>query len=204
MDDLKLVNPEIEVEYETEQNEFWDKINEDSKLKSANTHLWPLEERDLDQDDNPDTQLDPNLFYHVETWDWKPKTQEEIEKTDDDLHTNKYHIDNEFLLDFQKNENDYNPDVLSIYRVSITPYDNGSVVKQINAIHTEITGEVDKEIGFDDQNEIVFTKTDISKFDNTQVDTSQIFIVATPYTLYLWIGDKVKSEVSIGAIAIFR
>jgi len=57
---------------------------------------------------------------------------------------------------------------------------------------------------FENQNDIVFTKTDLNIFDNQQMDSNQIFMVSSPYTLYLWVGEAIENWILKGALSIFR
>ncbi len=63
---------------------------------------------------------------------------------------------------------------------------------------------MDKTLKFEDSNEIIFIKSNSKVFDNTQVDRNQLFLVCTPYTIFLWWGEKVDFSEIKGGISIFR
>lgn len=147
--------------------------------------VWPLENRELDQDYKEEDSMSSGLVYHIDTWDWRLKSPDEINNTKDEDHIVKYDIENDLVINFKKVDDEFDPEKLSIYRVSITPFTQGSIIKQISVIKN-MGVQFDKQINFEDDHDIVFIKTNVDVFDNTQVDRNQIFLVSTPYTIFLW------------------
>jgi len=67
--------------------------------------------------------------------EWRLKSPDEIENTVEEDQIVKFDIENELEINFIRKEDDFDPDSISIYRVSITPLIEGSIIKQIEAIH---------------------------------------------------------------------
>lgn len=204
LDNLRDRHPELEI-VAKDRSEFWDEIDKYSRLKDSTLSLWPNENKDIEFDERDEEDLSVGLVYHVDNSDWRLKSPDEIENTHVEDCIVKYEIENELEINFKKMDERFDPEELSIYRVSVTPLTKGSIIKQIFSI--KIEGEIEDEVKvtrFEDENEIVFIKTDISIFDNSQVDRNQLFLVSTPYTIFLWIGHKVDPEILKGTISIFR
>lgn len=197
---MKEANPEIEFEIKGE--EFWDEISELSSSLSRFENLWPLENNEyeayeLDDDVNTD------IVFPIDTWDWRLKSPDEIENTKDEEKIVKYEIENDMMISFKKTEHEFDPENFYIYRVSITPYTEDSVIKKIRLIkNMGIT--MDSYLKFEDFHEIAFIKSNIKTFDNTQVGSNKMFLVCTPYTIFLWWGTKVEYSLIRGAISVFR
>ena len=64
--------------------------------------------------------------------------------------------------------------------------------------------EFSSSMKFTNYNEITFIKSNFKFFDNTQIDSNQMFIVWAPYTLFLWCGEKIDINNVKGGVAIFR
>lgn len=80
------------------------------------------------------------------------------------------------MITFKKTEEEFDPEKFYIYRVSITPYTEESVIKKIQFIKN-MGVTLDKNLKFEDSNEIAFIKSNVKIFDNTQVDSNKIFLV---------------------------
>lgn len=157
---------------------------------------------ELDEKDEDD--YSDGLVFRIDTDAWRLKSPDEIDQTHEEDMICKYDVYNDFEINFRKVEDNFDPEELSIYRVSVTPLTEGSVIKQIDMIKSQGEEVTQKESRFEDLNEIVFIKSDISIFDNSQVDSNQIFLISSPYTLFLWIGQKVSPEILKGTLSIFR
>jgi hypothetical protein len=117
----------------------------------------------------------------------------------------KYDVGDDLGVRFKRKEERFDAEEMSVYRVSVNQLTEGSVMKKIDTIKTENDCyEKEKVLRFEDEHEIVFIRTDVTIFDNTQVDKNQMFIVSTPYTIFLWVGQEVKFDMLRGAISIFR
>ena len=102
-----------------------------------------------------------------------------------------------------KVDDSLDPEWLSIYRVSIRPYTEESVMRRIFKIRTS-GYNIDSNSGFTGHNEITFIKANLKVFDNSQININQMFIVWAPYTVFLWCGENVQFDVIKGAISVFR
>ncbi len=124
--DLKEFNPELEIEIKGE--EFWNEINEHSNLLSQYEMYWPLENNEF-EDYEIDDDISWGLVYPVDTWDWRIKSPDEIENTKDEDHIVKYEIENEMMITFKQVDEEFDSEKFYIYRVSIVPYTEDSVIK---------------------------------------------------------------------------
>lgn len=203
LENLKQVNPELEIETK-DKAEFWEELSKESQLKGQNLILWPCENKDVDLDEKDEDDYSDGLVFRIDTDAWRLKSPDEIEQTHDEDMVCKYDVYNDFEINFRKAEDNFDPEELSIYRISVTPLTEGSVIKQIDMIKNQGEEITMKEMRFEDLNEIVFIKSDISIFDNSQVDSNQIFLISSPYTIFLWIGQKVDSNILKGSLSIFR
>lgn len=203
LENLKQNHPELEIEIK-DRSEFWDEIDKNSQTYDTTLSLWPLENRDIELDEKDEEDLSVGLVYHLNNPEWRIKSPDEIDNTFDEDNIVKFEVENDFEIKFQKMDEDFDHEELSIYRVSITPLTESSIIKQISAIKKHHEQEEDDLIRFEDQNDIVFIKSNIKVFDNTQLDGDKIFFVSSPYTVYMWVGPKVEDWILKGTIAIFR
>jgi len=200
---IKKDFPELKIEAKSKE-EFWDKIDEKSQKWQDFSDLWPLENKEIEIDEKDEEDISSGLVYYMDNPNWRLKSPDEIMNTHEENNICLFDIDNDMEINFKRAEDDFNPEEFSIYRVSITPLTESSVIKQISKIKVLYLEKDDENIMFENQNDIVFTRTDVDIFDNQQVDSNQIFIVSSPYTIYLWLGQKVENWVLKGAISILR
>lgn len=162
-------------------------------------HLWPKESREVDQEEKDEEDISDGLVFHLDTSEWRLTSPDEVDEW-----AAKFEVGDEMNVRFKRREERYDAEEVSIYRVSVNQREEGSVMKRIDAFRRENDFiEEHKGMRFEDEHEIVFIRTDVTIFDNTQVDKNQMFIVSTPYTIFLWIGNGVKMEMLKGAISIF-
>ncbi len=94
---------------------MWKELEE--KALFHNTEVdqqWPCEKEDNESESYP------YPYQIVNAWDWKQKDNKEIEETFEDQQNVKFQVLNEFNVSMKKQEIEFDPNVIQLFRVSLS------------------------------------------------------------------------------------
>lgn len=98
----------------------------------------------------------------------------------------------------KKSEPVYDSQAFAVYKVGLDERSDYIEMKTRSTRHTNFVSTMKEKY------HITFHELQIDQFDNTCLSEYYVYILATPVTLFLWLGNEIEPEVRDGALQIIK